>query len=209
MNKKQLPIINDNEKEIYIKNVLKSKKLSISEFGLYCALINLSQNGYTNASYKELMEYLNITSRNTLAKYIKSLVDKGLIIKQKGSSGENNNYYFIYYNTEKDKSDKIKFSYCDYFKLKSKIMKDIRDTELNICCEECGSLYNLCLHHVYPFVNIVYDAFKSIGLTRNDYITQEQLKYIENYVREKHNHIELKTLCKECHIKAHKEKEEK
>ena len=100
------------------------------------------------------------------------------------------------------------FSEAEYDKLRRKTMKLIRNKELKMYCEKCGSTDDLHLHHIKPFSIIVDEAFESIGLSReiNMEITKEQFNKIEEYVKREHNEERVKfvTLCKECHNKEHK-----
>ena len=98
MANKDLPFTSTGDKYAYTNFALDCKKLTLQEYGLYCALIrHLSDElGYAFPSYDDLMTKLNITSRNTLNNHIQSLIKKGFIIKVKGSKSMNNRYYFVH-----------------------------------------------------------------------------------------------------------------
>ena len=97
MKESKLPLTKTSDKHRYLNFACDCRKLTMQEYGVYCALIRFLNDdfGYSFPPYNVLMECLNITSRNTLSNHINTLIEKGFIIKIKGGNGMNNRYYFV------------------------------------------------------------------------------------------------------------------
>lgn len=92
--------VNPNEKWDYI--YFARKKLTLKEFGLYVYLISCynQEKGYSYPSRKQIATDLQMSVKNLkpLDALIKSLIKKGFIVVETGSSdGMSNRYYFVHY----------------------------------------------------------------------------------------------------------------
>ena len=97
-------LVNNDEKWLYLNKACDNGNLTVQELGLYAYLLRRinHEKGYAYPTYEEMMNNLNITSRNTLAKYIKALETKGYITKKKEGMGLATSYYFSHYNSIKN-----------------------------------------------------------------------------------------------------------
>ena len=93
-------LIKNDEKWFYLNFACDSGLLTVQELGLYAYLLRRvdHKKGYAYPSYEELLNNLNITSRNTLAKYIQGLEEKGFIARRREGMGLANSYYFMHYD---------------------------------------------------------------------------------------------------------------
>lgn len=93
-------IVNPNEKWNYIN--FARKNLTLKEFGLYVYLISYhnQEKGYSYPSRQQIATDLQMSVKNLkpLDALIKSLIKKGFIVVETGSSdGMSNRYYFVHY----------------------------------------------------------------------------------------------------------------
>lgn len=93
-------IVNPNEKWNYIN--FARKNLTLKEFGLYVYLISYhnQEKGYSYPSRQQIATDLQMSVKNLkpLDVLIKSLITKGFIVVETGSSnGMSNRYFFVHY----------------------------------------------------------------------------------------------------------------
>lgn len=90
--------------------------------------------------------------------------------------------------------------------LRGHVANKIRPIYIKSECEHCGSIDDLHLHHVKPFVKIVDKVLHKLNLElkdSDDYTEQERY-LIVSCVLSEHLNCEYLTLCPKCHHNVHK-----
>lgn len=85
------------KKHDYINIAVDNGDLSVQELGVYLVLIRFvsSELGYSFPSLNDIMRCANIGKKDTLLRYIESLILKKYIIRDSGKKGKNTRYYFV------------------------------------------------------------------------------------------------------------------
>ena len=89
--------------------------------------------------------------------------------------------------------------------LRGHVANKIRPIYIKSECEHCGSIDDLHLHHVKPFVKIVDKVLHKLNLElkdSDDYSEQERY-LIVSCVLSEHLNCEYLTLCPKCHHNVH------
>ena len=90
--------------------------------------------------------------------------------------------------------------------LRGHVANKIRPIYIKSECEHCGSIDDLHLHHVKPFVKIVDKVLHklNIELKDSDDYTEQERYLIVSCVLSEHLNCEYLTLCPKCHHNVHK-----
>ena len=89
--------------------------------------------------------------------------------------------------------------------LRAHVATKIRPLYIKSKCEHCGSIDDLHLHHVKPFVKIVDKVLNkfNLELKDSDDYTEQERYLIVSCILSEHLNGEYLTLCPQCHHNVH------
>lgn len=93
----EYPKLDSKEKWKYFNYAFDSDDLEKTELLVYLCLLRFcsSSKGYAYPSHEQIMNCIGIKKKHTIIEAIKSLENKGFIIKVSCGIGRRNNYYFV------------------------------------------------------------------------------------------------------------------